>query len=144
MDAPESLNDIGFTSPKLATEFTEDLRMGDSHALEINLTRGSRMGKKKKRKVKKKVKRNLVPPSKQSFITGEEAENMFDGHTQEQIRDYYLTLDRIYQLNPQAKEGHIDLMIPWLEKIQPKVAELKLETLRLLVKEAVDRPPELK
>ena len=60
--------------------------MGDSHAPEFQVNRNNYSnisGKKKKRKVKKKVKRNLVPPSKYDFVSGDYSEIMFEGHTDE-------------------------------------------------------------
>lgn len=73
--------------------------MGDAHVPEFLGTRGSGFGKKKKRKVKKKVKRNVLPPTKSANKYPQD--NIFNrGLSPEEIRDYYDTLDRIFDLNP--------------------------------------------
>ena len=61
LEAPETLNDVGFSSKGFRTEFEADIKMGEGQP-EFYQTKGSGFGKKRKRKVKKK-KRNLIPPS---------------------------------------------------------------------------------
>ena len=142
IEPPETLNDIGFSSQGFKSDFEKPLEMGEGHVPEFYQTKGSGFGKKKKKKVKKKMKRNLLPPTTKSNM--HKPSSYYAGKNMEEMKKYYNTLDRIFELNPQPSDEQIDVFVPFLQSISGRVAELKIETLRKQYEEARDKPPEVK
>lgn len=130
---------LEINSKKLATEFEADIKMGDAFIPELMQTRGSGFGRRKKKKVKKKVKKNLLPPSANNFPQ-KTPTRQFEGFGEDFIEEYFETLDKIYELNPQPNDDHIEAFIPFLEMISDRVAELKVETVQKQYKDAVKKP----